>query len=278
MLPQLAMQGIVGTVDVAPQVERVASDWLRLLRCAAASTRRLHSFPDFSSPVNAAIMLVRPELTLYRAGLDVLRAAAGRPFDRVLGWEGVGRPLRTTPQGDDAWRRRKGHMQMLDRDSHDFVGASIDQGFFNHMMRVRNALGGAAPPAPPHRLLPAPRLLTAHCSLLTALCALRPATLPLPRHACAASPGLSTPCRLLPGLPSSRILRARGTGISRQLTPDLATFHPLSRQLAPDLATSRPLSRQVTFASCPASTHPRRRLLRLGSGHRPRPRACARLR
>ena len=149
VLPHLALQG---TADLGLQVERVASDWLRLLRCARASPRRLHSFPDFSSPVNAAIMLVRPDLALYRAGLDVLRQAAGRPFDRKRGWEGLGPPLTVTPKGDDAWRRRRGHMQMLDLDTHDFVGASIDQGFFFHMMRVRAALGGV-PPAPraPHR-------------------------------------------------------------------------------------------------------------------------------
>ena len=140
VLPQLAMQGFA---DVGAQVDRVASDWLRLLHCASASPRRLHSFPDFSSPVNAAIMLVRPELALYRAGLDVLRGAARRPFDRKRGWEGLGPPLTVTPKGDDAWRRRRGHMQMLDLDTHDFVGASIDQGFFFHMMRVRAALGGA---------------------------------------------------------------------------------------------------------------------------------------
>ena len=140
VLPDLALQGFA---DVGAQVERVASDWLRLLRCASASPRRLHSFPDFSSPVNAAIMLVRPELALYRAGLDVLRGAARRPFDRKRGWEGLGPPLTVTPKGDDAWRRRRGHMQMLDLNTHDFVGASIDQGFFHHMMRVRAALGGA---------------------------------------------------------------------------------------------------------------------------------------
>ena len=144
LLPHLALQG---TADLGLQVERVASDWLRLLWCARASPRRLHSFPDFSSPVNAAIMLVRPDLALYRAGLDVLRQAAGRPFDHKRGWEGLGPPLTVTPKGDDAWRRRRGHMQMLDLDTHDFVGAPIDQGFFFHMMRVRAALGGV-PPAP----------------------------------------------------------------------------------------------------------------------------------
>ena len=144
LLPHLALQG---TADLGLQVERVASDWLRLLQCARASPRRLHSFPDFSSPVNAAIMLVRPDLALYRAGLDVLRQAAGRPFDHKRGWEGLGPPLTVTPKGDDAWRRRRGHMQMLDLDTHDFVGAPIDQGFFFHMMRVRAALGGV-PPAP----------------------------------------------------------------------------------------------------------------------------------
>ena len=154
VLPHLAQQG---TAHLGVQVERVASDWLRLLRCASASPRRLHSFPDFSSPVNAAIMLVRPDLALYRAGLDVLRHAAGRPFDRKRGWEGLGPPLTVTPKGDDAWRRRRGHMQMLDLDTHDFVGASIDQGFFFHMMRARAALGGV-PPAPraPHPSRPPP--------------------------------------------------------------------------------------------------------------------------
>lgn len=84
-LPNLA-------AEASAEIDRTVADWLRLLHCAVASPRRLHSFPDFSSPVNAAIMLVRPDLGLYHEGLEVLREAGEKPFDRRRGWESKGRP------------------------------------------------------------------------------------------------------------------------------------------------------------------------------------------
>lgn len=86
--------------------------------------------------MNAAVMLFRPNLTVYNEGLRVLGSAVGTPFDPTLGWLGTGRPVDILPAEDHAWRRRQ--MTMLDRNSWEFVGASIDQGFFFYMMRVKH--------------------------------------------------------------------------------------------------------------------------------------------
>ena len=124
------------------EVESTVYDWRALIECAANGSKELLTYPDFSSPVNAAIMLAKPSAARYRDGLDVLRRAAGEAFDGDVGWEKVGRPRAVTPPADDAWRRRRGHLQMLERNDWRFIGADIDQGFFFYMMRVKVQSGG----------------------------------------------------------------------------------------------------------------------------------------
>lgn len=118
-------------------------EWQQLLICAAARGEHLLSFPDFSSPVNAGLMLLRPNTTLYREGLRVLLRSAKRAFKHTSGWEEVGRPSAVLSSSDDAWRRRAGHMSALDKDDWGFVGADIDQ----------------APRSPPCRTAPSTLLL-----------------------------------------------------------------------------------------------------------------------
>ena len=60
------------------EVESTVHDWRALIQCAANGTKELLTYPDFSSPVNAAIMLAKPSAARYRDGLDVLRRAAGQ--------------------------------------------------------------------------------------------------------------------------------------------------------------------------------------------------------
>lgn len=54
----------------------------------------------------------------------------------------VGPPHEVVSHDDHIWRRRRGHTHLLDKDNWDFVNADTDQGFFFHMLRVRNKLGG----------------------------------------------------------------------------------------------------------------------------------------
>ncbi|KAL1496168.1 hypothetical protein AB1Y20_014785 [Prymnesium parvum] len=123
-------------------VERkVASTWHQLLSCFLASNYSLLATPDHSSPVNAALMIARPSLPLYREGVDVLSSAAGRPFDFSRGWRSVGTPKAVLPAADAAWWRRPGQLEMLDWNSWRFVGASIDQGFFFYMTRLLHTHG-----------------------------------------------------------------------------------------------------------------------------------------
>lgn len=125
----------------AAPARRVATEWAALLRCASSSNYSLLATPDHSSPVNAAIMLLRPDAALFREGIEVLHAAAATPFDNELGWGRVGKPSVSLPLTDHAWYRRPGHMEMLDKDTWRFVGAQIDQGFFFYMTRVIHTSG-----------------------------------------------------------------------------------------------------------------------------------------
>ena len=123
-------------------VEQAARDWLLLLRCANRSRYSLFSYPDHSSPVNGALLIVKPDASLYREGVAVLRGALSwAPFNGSTGWQTVGRPSKVVPQTDHVWRRKHGHSSIVDGDTWDFVGGAVDQGFFFYMLRVRRPLG-----------------------------------------------------------------------------------------------------------------------------------------
>lgn len=119
-------------------VAEMAADWLSLLSCVGARNESLFTAGDHSAPINTGLMLLKPSMSLYRAGLAVLRRAS---FNRSHGWGLVGRPSQVVPPNDDAWRVRPGGLRMLDRDSWDFVHGGLDQGLFYHMFRVQRRLG-----------------------------------------------------------------------------------------------------------------------------------------
>ena len=61
--------------------------------------------PDYSSPLNTGVMLLKPSAARYAEGVQVLQRCV---FNRTLGWELAGRPstLSVTPRrvrrrGDD---------------------------------------------------------------------------------------------------------------------------------------------------------------------------------
>lgn len=128
------------TSDV--RVDQAAKDWLSLLRCAEHSNQSLWSYPDHSSPVNGALLVVRPNVKIYLEGVAVLQGAIRwAPFNYSHGWERIGRPHSVVPPTDHVWQRRRGHSALVDGNTWDFVGGSVDQGFVYYMMRVRHTLG-----------------------------------------------------------------------------------------------------------------------------------------
>ena len=112
-----------------------AREWLRVLRCANQSGWALLSLPDHSSPVNTALLVLRPNASLYREGVAALQR--GR-FNRTHGWDLVGPPSVSTPALDDSLSLKS---EMRTRDDWSFVCASLDQGFFFYMMRIRAQQG-----------------------------------------------------------------------------------------------------------------------------------------
>ena len=132
--------------EADPVVQKVSADWLHLARCAVGrngSGFSLLSYPDPSSPVNGALLIARPDASLYAEGVAVLRRVPHiGPFNKSLGWENGGLPSATVPPSDHVWWRRRGHTHVVDERSWDFVGGKTDQGFLFYMLRVRHRLGG----------------------------------------------------------------------------------------------------------------------------------------
>ena len=115
-----------------------AIEWLRVLRCANSSRWSMLSLPDHSAPVNTAFLVVKPSRALYLEGVAALQRAASGAFNRTHGWDLVGPPSTAVPALDDSTTRSS---EMRSRDDWGFVCASLDQGFFFYMMRVRSAIG-----------------------------------------------------------------------------------------------------------------------------------------
>jgi hypothetical protein len=130
---------VVLDIDVEPlprPMPSVPSAWLALLRCVLRSDERFFSLADHSAPVNAAVMLLKPSLALFSEGLAALRPGG---FNRSHGWAARGPPRLAVPRSDAAWRQPK--LRSTLASGWDFVGASIDQGFFFAMHRVRHQHG-----------------------------------------------------------------------------------------------------------------------------------------
>ena len=141
------------------------TEWLRVLRCANRSGWSLLSLPDHSAPVNTAFLVVKPSRALYLEGIAALHRAASGAFNRTHGWDLVGPPSTAVPALDasqDARQRKRGFSgEMRARDDWGFVCASLDQGFFFYMMRIRSALGsdlGRVCSLGSHEKAPEPRM------------------------------------------------------------------------------------------------------------------------
>lgn len=145
-------------VDLLPsRFDQVAAhaalraDWSRRLPALMRSPRgvRLIASADWSSPINAGVLLLLPSKRVYRDGVSVLQRAS---FDNVKGWGHAGSPAELLGaqwllHSDDTTVMHAGAPAVIDHAAWDFVGADIDQGFLTYMFMVaeRNATRYARP-------------------------------------------------------------------------------------------------------------------------------------
>ena len=136
-------------VDLLPpdvSVESVRASWGSSLPKLVASGRstsvRAVVSPDPASAINAGLLLLLPDASLYRDGLSVLRRGGFHGPER--GWNGDG-PPRELLGGRELrhWQsgRRveyRGSAARIDNPRWDFVGADIDQGFLVYMLLARH--------------------------------------------------------------------------------------------------------------------------------------------
>lgn len=163
----------------------VAAEWSHHLVDLVGRTKREHArgeqqqhqplvrmvaSPDWSSPVNAGLMLLLPppHRALFQRGLHVL----GAPFNTSHGFNLSGTPLqlfgwRKLHRTDGTVLMHAGAPATIDNQNWDFVGADVDQGFLLYMLHqeyelafyptprgahwVRHFWGGG--PKPWHRIL-----------------------------------------------------------------------------------------------------------------------------
>mmetsp|Transcript_51852 Transcript_51852/g.116420 ORF Transcript_51852/g.116420 Transcript_51852/m.116420 type:complete len:366 (-) Transcript_51852:101-1198(-) len=105
---------------------------------------RLISNPDWSSPVNAGLMLMMPPAHkgFFRSGLEVLYT----PFNDTHGFNLSGTPLqllgtRKLQMADGSVFMYAGAPAIIDNPKWDFVGADVDQGFFLYMFHIHQNVG-----------------------------------------------------------------------------------------------------------------------------------------
>ena len=123
-------------------IKRVGHEWHQLIACALRSRYSLLSYPDHSSPVHGGLLILRPNVTLFREGLALLRRTAAQGgFNSSAGWDNLGPPRDVVPASDHVWHRQHGHSRIVDANDWAFVGGEVDQGFIFHMLRVRHRLG-----------------------------------------------------------------------------------------------------------------------------------------
>lgn len=105
-----------------------------------ARTTHLIASADWSSPINAGVLLMLPSTAIYADGVRVLSAA---DFDNTLGFGQLGSPLkllgnRSLAHTDGEAVLYNGQPATIDKPQWDFVGADIDQGFIVHMLMARH--------------------------------------------------------------------------------------------------------------------------------------------
>jgi len=96
---------------------------------------------DWSSPINAGVLLLVPSRQLYHDGIAVLETS----FDPERGWNATGSPVELL--GNQTLRRLDGSVLLhqgaparVDDRAWTFAGADIDQGFLVYMLLARHSV------------------------------------------------------------------------------------------------------------------------------------------
>ena len=125
-----------------------------LLNLFIRSNASLVATPDFHSPINTGVMLLKPSRGVYEMGLSTL---SNGTFDRLLGFDGVGRPsdaLRLSWAAMGAEKTRLLNRTVMSRSNRwEFVAATGDQGLFVYIYLVRQRGLAFEPSSHPTRWL-----------------------------------------------------------------------------------------------------------------------------
>jgi hypothetical protein len=124
---------------LAHQPKRAVQTWLSALERMGRSSWVLAGRPDVSSPINRGMVLVRPDLRLYREALALLTSSSrrGGVFDRALGWGLAGAPRTTVPAVDPVWVHPVGS-RAIRSNSWFYHGAMMDQGLWFYLTHARH--------------------------------------------------------------------------------------------------------------------------------------------
>ena len=133
-------------VDLLParlDTRAVSREWLlelpRLVALGAARKVHLVAGADWSSPINAGVLVVLPSDPLYLDGLSILHTN----FSFVGGWNGSGSPLallgnRSLRHIDESPLLHRGLPARVDDTTWAFAGGDVDQGFLTYMLLARH--------------------------------------------------------------------------------------------------------------------------------------------
>ena len=123
--------------------------WHRTLKALVNDPHvRILAEPDYSSPLNGGLTILRPSRALYAEGLAMLRTCA---FNRSHGWGLLGRPSSLPPPtvthaSMSAAERFDAHVRLratryAKLDNWDFVASDMDQGFYWAIFFLRHRSG-----------------------------------------------------------------------------------------------------------------------------------------
>jgi hypothetical protein len=94
----------------------------------------MYAHSDHESPINGGVLIVRPDIHLYRDGLAVLERNV---FNVTHGFDLAGRPMASMNASDVM---KLSHTACIRNNDWHFVTSDSDQGLFSYMTYVRNAL------------------------------------------------------------------------------------------------------------------------------------------
>ncbi len=101
------------------------------------SKRTMYALSDHASPVNAGILVITPNVSLFNIGMSIVRE---NKFNTTHGFELAGAPRDTISNVHGIERTA-----CIKRNTWEFVGSDSDQGFLSYMVHSRRELKVEAP-------------------------------------------------------------------------------------------------------------------------------------